>query len=65
MDRAAYAREMFDLHQEMRDVVQVMKAEACSREMHDAADAMAVLVGRAEAVVEGYVASSPSGTHRA
>lgn len=61
MDRAALAREMFDLFVQMRDQVQVSTLAATTREGHDAAAAMATLVDRAESVVEGYVASADSG----
>lgn len=64
MDRAALARELFDLHQGMRDQIQVLKLLPVL-EAHDAAAALAILVNRAEAVVEGYVASASSGAHRA
>lgn len=65
MDRAALARELFDIHQAMRDQVQVAKLAATTREGHDSATALGILVERADKIVEGYVASAMSGAHHA
>jgi len=60
MDRAALARELFDLHQRIRDQVQTLLLVPSS-EVRDAGRAIRALVDRAEHVVEGYVASADSG----
>lgn len=64
MNRAALARELFDLHQDMREKIQLLKADASTVDAHDAATALGILVNRAEKVVEGYVASTDSGAFK-
>lgn len=60
MDRSTLARELFDLHQRLRDQVQALLLEP-SASARDAGRAIGKLVDKAEAVVEGYVASMDSG----
>lgn len=63
MDRSTLARELFDLHQRMRDQVQALLLEPGGT-ARDAGRALGKLVDKAEAVVEGYVASQDSGATR-
>jgi hypothetical protein len=60
MDRAAIVKELFDLHQEMRDQVQILKLEATTTGAHDAATALGVLIDRAENLCELYLSTASS-----
>lgn len=60
MDRGALAREMFDLHQQERELVQALLLDA-RVETRDLGRRIGDLVARADRVVEGYVASMDSG----
>lgn len=63
MDRAALARELFDLHQQMRDQVQALMLDA-SKDTRATGRRLGDLVSRADRIVEGYVASADSGGTR-
>lgn len=60
MNRSELARELFDIHQAMRDQVQALMLDA-SADARAAGKAVGKLVDRAEKIVEGYVASADSG----
>lgn len=63
MDRSALARELFDLHQEMRQQVQVLLL-AADDDTRQAGRKILDLVERGDAIISGYCASSESGPAR-
>lgn len=70
MDRGQLARELFDVFQDARSEIGALKLEAgmAANDLpgHVAAGAakLALLINRAEKIVEGYVASADSGAAR-